>query len=250
MPRVKTGLTSRYVPYAAALAVIVLPAVWHVTAQADRPPYVWSYSYATTPPEDIELEYYLTNATPHADSAGQTSWEHRVELEVGLTDRWDIALYQIFSQPGDGAFHYDAFQIRTRYRLGAAGRWPIDPLIYLEYRRPSSLLSANELEGKLVLSHDFDRVNVVVNLVEELEFAPGSESHTGYSFGMKIEPRPILSLGIEAFGDITSEEGTAHYLGPTVSLARGKWYYTIGAALGLNQNSDDVRARAILGIEL
>ena len=222
------------------------------SARADRRSYLWSYGYMTTPPGEMELEYYVTSETPDSKLPGQTDWEHRLELEAGLTDRFDFAVYQIFSQPADGAFHYDAFQFRTRYRLGEPGQWVVDPLIYLEYRRPSALTLPNELEAKLILSRDFERVNAVVNLIEEIAFAPGSEAETEYSAGLSFEAHPVVHLGVELFGDLATPEDDpkAHFFGPTISLARDRWYYTVGVAMGLNKDSDDVRARAILGIGL
>ncbi len=219
-------------------------------AHADRRSYVWSYEYQTKPPGGVDLEHYLTSKTSSTKAAVQTAWEQKIELEIGLTERWDFSVYQIFSQPPGGSFQYDAFQFRTRYRLGQAGQWPVDPLLYVEYHRPSDLGRPNRFEGKLILAHDIRRVNLVANLIEEVNFAPGVEWKTGYTAGISFEPRPIVKFGVEVYGGLATQGGKTHNLGPTISLARDKWYYTIGVGFGLNKASNDIEARAILGIDL
>lgn len=220
------------------------------SARADRRSYVWTYEYQTKPPGGIELEHYMTARTADLDMVGTTSWEHRVELEIGLTNRWDVSIYQIFNQPPGGSFRYDSFQLRTRYRIGEAGQYPADPLLYLEYRRTQDLTSPNKVEGKLILARDFRKLNVAVNLIQEVKFAPGSEWETGYTAGVSVEPHPVVKFGAEVFGKLATDDEKAHYLGPTISLAREDWFYTVGLGLGLNDNSDDLRARAILGVDL
>ena len=230
-----------------ALVVLLLASS---AARADRRSYVWTYEYQTKPPGGVELEHYMTAKTGDLDAKSMTSWEHRVELEIGLTDRWDFSIYQIFNQPPGGAFHYDSFQLRTRYRLGEAGQWFADPLLYFEYRRPQNLTSPNKAEGKLILARDFQKVNVAVNLIEQVKFAPGSEWETAYTAGVSVEPNPVLKLGAEAFGQLVTDEDEAHYLGPTISLAREGWFYSVGLGFGLNDHADDLQARAILGVDL
>ncbi|HUJ27409.1 MAG TPA: hypothetical protein VLW85_15400 [Myxococcales bacterium] len=47
--------------------------------------------------------------------AVQTS---RVELEYGLTDHWDIALYHVVEQDSGQPLHFDSWRMETRYRHG------------------------------------------------------------------------------------------------------------------------------------
>ncbi len=239
----------RYATLVLCLATIALACLRPQIASADRRLYVWSYGYGTTFPSEMEMEHTLTSTTLDAQDPGTTSWEQRIELEVGLTRHWDFAYYQIFSQPADGSFHYDAFQIRSRIRFGEAGRWPVDPLIYLEYRRSSRFTEPHEFEAKLVLERGFKRVNAALNLTEEVVFAPGVEFETAYSAGVSVQLHPIISLAAEAFGDLAGEDAKAHYLGPTVSISMDRWFFDIGAGIGLNSASADVKARAMVGIE-
>jgi len=232
----------------AAVALLLAGTVF--TAHADRRPYVWTYGYHTMPPGGTELEHYLTSKTGDLDNVGETSWEHRIELEAGLTERWDVSLYQIFQQPAEGGFRYDSFQIRTRYRIGESGLRPVDPLLYFEYRRPRDLTLPNKLEGKLILARDVRRFNLALNLIEEVKFAPGTVWETGYAFGASFEPHPVIRVGAEIFGKLVVDGDLPHYAGPTLSIARGGWFYTVGLGFGLNDHSSDLQARAILGLDL
>src|SRR5574341_1317649 len=102
-------------------------------AHGDRRAYVWTYEYATQPKGDTEIEYYFTSAVDRL-GLGVSSYKHWVELEYGLTEHWDVGLYQMFEQePGDGYFYYDGWKLRTRYRFSEKGVLPVDPLVYLEY---------------------------------------------------------------------------------------------------------------------
>lgn len=65
---------------------------------------------------------------------GNTTSEHQIELEVGMTDHFDFSIYQIFSQKPAGQLKHDGFKLRTRYRFGEKGKYILDPLIYPEYK--------------------------------------------------------------------------------------------------------------------
>ncbi len=68
-------------------------------AIADRRPYVWTYDYRTMPKGMAEIEYYVTHKISDWDNYDdKNTWEHQVEFEYGLTDHWDIAIYQRWQQ--------------------------------------------------------------------------------------------------------------------------------------------------------
>ena len=104
-------------------------------ANADRRGYVWTYEYQTMPKGHAELEYYLTHkVTDFHKYDNKNSWEHQVEYEYGLTDRWDVSIYQRWKQSNtasDDKFEYTGTKLRTRYRIGEKGMYPLDTLLYL-----------------------------------------------------------------------------------------------------------------------
>ncbi|MDZ4723807.1 MAG: hypothetical protein SGI97_07885 [candidate division Zixibacteria bacterium] len=235
-----------------AIALIALFGVAMFTpeARADRRKYVWTYQFLTMPADATELEFYQTT------KIGETkSWEYRVELEQGITDRWDFSVYQIFVQGEGQSLKWDAFQLRTRYKLAAPGRFFFDPLLYLEYNRKIDLTKQNKLEAKLILARDFQKINLSINPVYEFFFAPGEPVHeVGLDVGLSYELSYRFSLGIEStsrreFVKLADGE-TSSYFGPTLSLATGSAYYTVGYAGGLTDESDDARVRFLMGFHL
>ncbi|NOX88578.1 MAG: hypothetical protein GXO77_06100 [Calditrichaeota bacterium] len=217
-------------------------------SHADRRHFVWTYQYMTLPAGATELEFYQTTKI-----SGKDSWEYRIEVEQGLTDRWDFSVYQIFSQNEDEPFRWDAVKFRTRYRFGETGKYILDPLLYLEYDRKLDFSDPNKLEAKLILGKQIDAVNLALNPVYEYHFAPGKSHELGFDMGVSYEFSPKFIAGVETtsrmeFEDEETEIGS--YVGPTVSFATGNWWYTIGAAFGVTKHSDNVRVRFLMGIGL
>lgn len=232
---------------AIALLIIVLAVP---SGFADRRKYVWTYGTGIMSPDESELEFYQTTRIDNANS-----WEYRIELEHGISPRADMSIYQIFTQADGGSFKWDAFQIRTRYRLAEPDKVAFDPVLYLEYNRKLDLKRQNKLEGKLLLAKDFDKVNLAINPVYEFFWAPGDPVHeVGLDVGLSYELSYKLTLAVESTTRYEMlknlEDETSSYFGPTLSFATGSVYYTVGYAWGLTDDSNDARARFILGAHL
>src|SRR5213075_1724 len=121
-------------------------------ARADRRDFVRAYQYATQPKGNLEFELWNDVDAPAAGGFDQAVLTHRLELEYGVTDHWDMALYHVFEQaPGEG-FHFDSWRLETRYRLAERGEWPVDVMLYLEAERPGDFTAPWELEEKLILA--------------------------------------------------------------------------------------------------
>src|SRR5260221_10342239 len=129
-----------------ALALLAAPA-----ALADRRDFVRAYQVATQPKGNLEFELWNDLVAPSTGGLDAAESTHRVELEYGLTDRWDLALYHVFTQAPPGPFHFDSWRLETRYRLAEKGEWPIDVMLYLELERPAAFTEAAETEEKLIL---------------------------------------------------------------------------------------------------
>lgn len=233
------------------LALIVMIAV--PAANADRRKYVWTYQPITIASGDAELEFYQTTKINEVDS-----WEYRIEVESGLTDRWDFSVYQIFAQKENTGLKWDAFQIRTRYRLSEPGTVLFDPVLYLEYRRKtdSETSKKDKYEAKLLLGKDFENGNFSFNPV--FEYFPGINDgdniyELGLDVGLSYSPNYKVAFGLESTtryekeGDISE---TGSYFGPTVSYSSGKVWYTAGIAWGITDDSNNARARLLIGVGL
>lgn len=218
------------------------------TSHADRRSYVWTYEYSTMPAGIAEAEYYLTAKVPDTGERATSTWQHQVEIEYGLTENWDIGLYQMWNQSygtnSTSEFQYEGFKVKSRYKLFKRGEFIVDPLIYLEYIRNANLAEPDVLEGKLVLAKDIGKFNVSYNQIVERELGGDGETEHEYAAGVKYDVFPGFSAGLEAKGSYSEDE---HAAGPVVSIETDKLWVSLGVAFGLNGKTDDVQARMIAG---
>lgn len=217
-------------------------------ANADRRSYVWTYEYATMPRGEAEIEYYNTLEFPDTADAKVSTWKHLFELEYGITDHWDVSLYQNFKQTNTAAANtmsYDGFKVRTRYRIGERGLYPVDSLLYVELQNPNDMSKNSLFEGKIILAKDFGKVNIAYNQIYKREFKNNATAENEYSAGVSVEFTPAFKLGLEGKGNYTSGK---HYLGPTVSFAGRDLWLNLGVVKGTSSNADQIQARLLFGI--
>lgn len=221
-----------------------------VKAYADQRSYVWTYEYLTMPKGKVEIEYYHTTKIPNTSDADINTMKHQIELEYGITDHWDIALYQRFEQKNNKKevdLTYDVSKLRMRYRFGEKGQFIVDPLFYLEYIRSGSFSEPNVFEAKIILAKNIGNFNFVYNQIFKQEVERGSATEYEYALGANYRLSPKLSIGLESKGNYTDGK---FYLGPTLSYSLGKNWVAFGIVQALNSESDDIQTRLIFGIPL
>ena len=217
--------------------------------KADKRSYVWTYEYQTMEAGEVELEHYLSFSTPSSESfTGITTTEHNVEIEVGMTDRFDFSIYQVFKQAPESPLSYNGYKLRFRYRIGEKNKYFMDPLLYFEYKGKPDF-SEHGYEGKLILAKDFNKFNVSINPVIEMEYELDEwESEIKYNAGINFKIDGLLNIGLEARG---SENG--HYMGPVISHGTGKAWVAFGSAIAITDiknSKPEMMIRMILGINL
>jgi len=230
----------------AVLFTIFQPAV---NSFADIRSYVWTYEYQTKPKDEIEFEYYLTTAVPDSGQSNINTWQHWVEAEYGLTDRWDVGLYQMFTQKNTGSsssLEYDGFKIETKYRIGEKNQFLLDPLLYFEYIRDDDLSKPNVGEAKLVLAKDIGRFNLSYNQIVERNIENKGKTEHEYAAGLNYAFTPLIKFGVESKGSYTNRE---YAFGPSLSLEERKFWVSFGAVFGLNDKTDDIQTRMIVGMD-
>ena len=217
--------------------------------RADGRSFVWTYQYQTMPRGTAEVEYYTTfQSLLNPAMKGATTAFHELELEVGMNDRFDIGLYQRFSQVPGGSFTYDGFKVRARKRFGEQGLLIVDPLIYLEYKGVPDF-SSHEVEAKLILAKTLGKIEWAVNPQIEIESEDGvTETSWAYTAGINYDWSPIFRSGLEVKGS-----AGGHYLGPVISHGKEELW----VALGVLRSVTDVTAgkprmmiRLIVGVGL
>ena len=217
-------------------------------ANADRRSYVWTYEYMTMRKGMSEVELYLTHkVTDFHKYDNKNTWEPQIEYEYGLTNKWDVSIYEKWLQTNtsnEDKFEYTGTKLRTRYRLGERDTYPVDTLLYLEYIRPDGSQDAEILEGKLILAKNFGKFNIAYNQILSVGINNRGGNENEYAVGLNYGFKPRLKVGLESAGSYTEDK---YYIGPTVSVASKKYWAGFGAQRGLNDRSDDIRFRLIVG---
>lgn len=228
------------------------------TASADLRSFTQTYEYSTTPEGKTDVELWHTQGRRTWDKDTPQTFEQIVELEHGITDKWDLAFYSVFAQTtGDAMsagepFHFAQTKLETRYRLAERGEWPVDTLLYLEVGKDFGQ-SVYEIEGKVIGARDFDRLTVAGNLIGEVAVGNNvaeSELELGFAAGATYQVASKLKLGAETWG--TFEESELEWsAGPALSAQpAGSLWLALTAGFGISDSADAFSARAIIGIAL
>jgi hypothetical protein len=227
-------------------------------SRADRRTMIRAYEYQTQPKGNLELELWNTVEAPRSGFADSVLVQ-RVELEYGLTDYWDFALYHVFERGGPAAdfaqYHFSDWQFETRYRLADKGEWPVDVLLYLEVERPVDFNRPFELEERIVLEKDFGRFALVANLLGAQHLGRADLGRIWeVDFGARYELMPQLRVAAEFWTThqfVGPDVSRNYYLGPSISVATQKLWLQIGAGVGLDAAQDQqVQIRSVLGFNL
>ncbi len=248
-------MTRSIVMLATTAALLAVPAA----SRADRRYYGETYNASTAPKGALDTELWTTFYRPPSEDAGApNAWRHQLELETGITERWDVAVYGVARQIVGSDLQFEAVKLETRYALAAPGTWFVDPVLYLELQKKFLEDRPFSVEEKLILAKDMGRLNVSLNLAAEQEFAGGDVNpEWSYALGSSWELVPAVRLGAEVFGDRAKEEVSPGvektesfaWAGPAVSIAVGRSWLVLAAGFGLNEASDAVRARAVLAFQ-
>lgn len=215
---------------------------------ADRRSYVWTYEYQTMPKGMWELETYVTSEIPNMHKSNINSVKPQLELEYGITDKWDVAMYQMWefkNKRNENDSEYKGFKLRTRYKIGEKGKFFVDPLLYFEYIRDDDFSKPNVGEVKLILAKDIGDFNVSYNQIIKRNLDRRGKTDNEYATGISYAFTPGLRIGIESKGNYPKEK---YAVGPTLSYAFNKAFVALGTAFGLNKRTDDLQTRMIVGI--
>ena len=212
---------------------------------ADQRHFVWTYEYKTVKSGEVEFEHYYTTSYPNsADITEGTVTEHQLELEIGMNDRYDFAVYHQFEQKE--AFTYKGFKLRGRYRFGETNQYLVDPLLYLEYHGKPDF-SEHKIETKLILAKETDKIIASFNPVLEVEYEDEDrEMETEYAAGITYKFNKLFNAGFELKGGTNG-----HYWGPVISHGLHDIWFSLGSAFALGtikENKPEMEIRMIIGV--
>jgi hypothetical protein len=161
----------------------------------------------TAPQGELDVETWSTFAPQGEVDGGPSSRGVRemVELEYGITDRWDAALYNMLDMitSGNTSSGYAGLMIETRYRPSDRGEWPVDPVLYFEFQQLFRGDARQKYEAKLILAKDLGNVNFAANARggRGADDRAGVEHRGGeYALGTSHALSPAWMIGVEPFG--------------------------------------------------
>jgi hypothetical protein len=251
--------TQRILFCTVALMALLPPATF---AGSRRFTYV--YEVTTSPPGDVEIENWVTWKTRKPDDRGFDQIDFRHELEFGITDKFQAAIYLADwnyhrgNSAGGRGSSYTGSALELIYNFTNPVADPIGLAVYQEfqigYRRFES-------ESKLLAQKNVGKVVVAYNATLEAEWeGEGLQEGQGefqQSLGVSYETSPHLLFGVEclhevAFPEWSQTESGKFFAGPNVSVRAGKYWGTVTALAQLTRagGEPDFQLRAIFGFSL
>ncbi len=234
------------------LVVAVLMVVSFIFA--DNRKYVWTYEATLQPKGQLELENYFTYKVP-SKPLDPNIFEEWIELEYGISHYLDVAMYQTFKQKTDSSFKYDGFKTRVRFRPWLPGEKFLDLVFYIEPQLRGSSLDEQKLETKIILTKPFGKFSISSNLIHEWEHEKGPKK-TVNEYKLQLAGRyefsPGFSTGIEfetLFLHTDPGKSPRYFIGPTIHYGKSSWWFATGVRFGLNNRTNDVEFRTLLGLE-
>ncbi len=206
----------------------------------------FSYVYESTSlaKNETDLEVWSTYRGGRVNYYSR--FDHRMEFEIGLTDKLQTALYLNFrnvtqADPVTGDyntnFEWDGISSEWKYRLLNKYR---DGIGFSPYLELAFNTREAELETKLIFDKNLSKKFIAAfNIVGEYEweFNPGAEKTSKeftleFDLGLAYDVSNNLSFGIEArsHNDFPNGEGLKHaalFVGPNMSYRTEKWFFYI-----------------------
>ncbi len=208
-------------------------------AHASERRFTYVYETGVLNPGDIEVEPWLTWRY-HRESF-YSRLEASIELEIGLTDRLQTALYLNAKTinkavPGNGLQSESEFSGITsewKFELSDPVADVIGSALYLEF---SGGPTEVELEAKVLLDKRFGALLLAVNLVGEFEWEfeqveVETKAVVRVVAGAAYFITDRLALGLELLSDTAFRaDGLTHsalFAGPTLSYAADRWWVAV-----------------------
>lgn len=226
-------------------SIVVVAFIFATGAQghAAQKSFVWTEEYSTLGAGEAELEYWNTAVTKDIQTRSASDWNQKIELEYGITDRLNVALYQVFEQEADSnSLTYAGYNVELKYRIAEQNKLPVDILLYVEHE--VSTIEGGVNEGKVILAKEIGKFNIAYNQIYEKVNSEHQGDH-GYAAGIGYEVVPWLRAGFESKGSYTHGE---YAVGPTLAWTGNRIWANLGAVFALNHKTNDREARFMLGV--
>lgn len=223
--------------------------------------FTYVYEVTTSPPGDVEVENWITWKTRKSDDRAFDEVDFRHELEFGITERLQAAVYLADwnyhrgMSAGERGFTLTGSAVELIYNFTNPVADPIGFSVYQEFQAGYRRF---ESESKLLAQKNFGRFVVAYNATLEAEWeGEGLGERQGefqQSLGLSYEISPRLLFGAEfvheiAFPDWSTTERGKFFAGPNVSIRRGTWWVTVTPLAQITRAGDepDFQLRTVFG---
>jgi len=259
--RVRSGLLR--------LSTMILPLLAFVLASADAPAgerrFTYVYEATTLPKGQWEFEQWVTWKTAKENNRGFDRFDFREEIEVGVTDKWQLGFYlsdwryeenvQDNKRGGD----WKNIAVESIYNLTNPVTDPVGLALYGEVKIGDKKF---ELEGKIIVQKNIGPVVVAYNAILEAEWEGDRfEEDKGkieQTAGISYQFSPRLLVGMELLHEISIPDWAGVrgkgvlYLGPNISYRAEKWWMTLTPLFQVSDVEDepDFQMRLLVGVSL
>lgn len=214
-------------------------------ANADERYFTYSYEAGVLPEGDLEFEQSITNQNGKEDG-DYSEWNFRTELEYGVTENYQTALYfnwdsirseGVTGQENQNEAKFKNISWENIYQVLNPNLDPVGLALYGEWGTDGI---DHELEWKLLLSKPFGKFELVTNAVYEMEWEREDsqterEATLEFTLGAAYHLTPKLSLGLEARNksaypdglDLNGQEYQTWSVGPNIHYGTPKWWATL-----------------------
>ncbi len=209
-------------------------------ADADERFFTYSYEPKVLPKDAFEFEQWTTLRAGKGDGVF-SRWDLRSEFEYGLFDRLTTALYLNFKSlhidresEEVNEFEFEGLSSEWKYKLTDPTADAIGSLLYGEV---TTSFNEVELEEKLVLGKNIDRVVLAFNAIaeEEWEFEREEtvkELALEFTAGAAYRVTDHFAVGVElreknVFPGMEDLEHAAFFAGPAIHYSRSRWWATL-----------------------
>jgi len=246
-----------------AIAFFVVAAQSVVYAGARRFTYV--YEATTSPKGQWEYEQWATWKTPKETNRDFDRIDFRHEIEYGVTDHFQLALYfsdwRYEQNRAEGKHRGDWRDIAVESILNLSNPTtdPIGLALYGEIKIGDELL---ELEGKIIAQKNLGSFVIAYNATIEAEWEGShldeDNGEFQQSFGVSYQFSPKFLAGVELLHEIAIPDWRGAqgkgvlYAGPNFSYRSTGWWATLTPLFQVSDVEDepDFQLRVLFGFDL
>jgi hypothetical protein len=248
---------------ASFVAALVLLLAGAQTAQASERHFAFTYEAQVHEKGEWEYEQWVTWKTDKHDDSTFDRFDFRHEIEYGVTENFQLALYVSDWRYEDGksvakdGANWRNIGIEGIYKMTDANKDGFGSALYGELKAGDRKFA---LEGKLILQKNFGKFIAAYNFVLEAEWEGShleeDKAEIENTFGLSYQLHQTMNVGMELVHEVTFDDWseTGHnvvYLGPNISYRRSGWWVTIAPLFQVTNVNDeaDFMTRLLVGID-